>query len=132
MHIMRNHTGEKPFKCKHCAYICRTLYDLNSHQSRKHSEETLKKNFKCGLCLEVFLSSSELNYHTCTAHGERTFSCPECDQSFFYGKILKAHIRETHRKETPFPCPFCEYKAKRKFELKSHISRKHKTSLSTL
>ncbi|KAI5704258.1 hypothetical protein M8J75_003444 [Diaphorina citri] len=126
MHVMRKHTGEKPFHCHYCDYICRTKYDLGSHIGRKHTDkEVLEKRYVCQLCPKQFLTSGELKYHQTTVHRKRVHECSECGFTFFLEKTLRAHIRETHRKETPFPCPFCEYKAKRKFELKSHMKRKH-------
>lgn len=134
MHIMRNHTGEKPFKCDECDYTCRTKYDLSSHLYRKHNYpiKQKRKSHYCLQCSGTFLTLSELKYHIASIHKEKSFNCPECELSFFLEPHLEAHIIETHRNVRPFPCPFCDYKAKRKYELKGHIRRRHDTSPTSL
>ena len=61
-HIMRNHTGEKPFKCYQCDYSCVTSSHLRDHM-RTHTGE---RPFKCKKCEKAFKYKNVLVRHSKT------------------------------------------------------------------
>lgn len=103
-HIMKDHLGEKPYKC--------------THQG----------------CGEGYDTANALKSHTTRAHGELRFWCTECaavegdeagtglskPMGFTTQWLLEQHIRQAH-----VNCVFCDVKFGGQYELEQHMEIYH-------
>lgn len=104
-HIMKDHLGEKPYKC--------------THQG----------------CGEGYDTANALKSHTMRAHGELRFWCTECGSEtagdgedatsrkpvgFTTQWLLEQHIRQAH-----VNCVFCDVKFGGQYELEQHMEIYH-------
>jgi KRAB domain-containing zinc finger protein len=56
---MRTHTGEKPFRCKHCP----RTFKKNSHRERHEFIHTGAKPYACGQCDKAYTRPGDLKVH---------------------------------------------------------------------
>ena len=141
-HIMRKHTGEKPFKCYHCNYSCVTSGHLQSHM-RTHAEE---RPFKCSKCDKAFKRKSDLVKHSkihLSSHwgifvegalistgtvrkklhvnsGEKLNKCNQCPYTSSTASSLRNHLHK-HSGEKPNKCNKCDYASGYVGALKRHL-----------
>ncbi|XP_015519432.2 zinc finger protein 208 isoform X1 [Neodiprion lecontei] len=135
---MRSHSGERPFACEICGQRCMTNNALRSHKKTHITE----KRFPCQICKKAFRKRQDLNEHLerhwkndKTMMFPQVFSCTVCFEMFPTFRILKKHMKETHRVKSPdpiltdlqpwFECEDCHEKFKHQMSLKVHRERKH-------
>jgi len=85
---MRQHTGEKPYKCKFCENAFTTKGHLVEHE-RVHTGE---RPYVCGECGKAFKRSTTHRIHMRIHTKERPFQCPYCGKSFTESGNLKIHV----------------------------------------
>ena len=135
-----NYTGEKPYKCKKCTYVCSQKSNLVKHQ-RIHTSE---KPYKCKECsyacsrkyvlLKVLniseftqvrtvlkcLFSKRSSYLTSANYtGEKPIKCKECSYACYRKCVLVKHHR-IHTGEKPYKCKVCSYACSEKCNLDNH------------
>lgn len=135
---MRSHSGERPFACEICGQRCMTNNALRSHKKTHITE----KRFPCQICNKAFRKRQDLNEHLerhwkndKTMMFPQVFSCAVCLEMFPTFRILKKHMKETHRVENQdpiltelqpwFECEDCHEKFKHQMSLKVHRERAH-------
>ena len=114
----RLHSGEKPYKCKDCDRGFAQKATLKTHQ-RLHSGE---KPYKCKDCDKCFAQTNGLLIHRSKHTGKRPHQCQQCVKSFTQKCDLNAHQR-IHTGERPFECEQCN----RSFTQKSHLKKHQHT-----
>ncbi|XP_075160933.1 uncharacterized protein LOC142233788 [Haematobia irritans] len=93
---MRQHTGEKPLKCKSCKFSTRDPSVLHKHQMR-HNRDGVK--LKCDLCEFSCIQANAYKHHIRLNHIEhyKKIACDLCSYVTVNEEKLKAH-KEDHRK----------------------------------
>lgn len=111
-HIMKDHLGEKPYKCTHAG--CGEGYDtanaLKSHTTRAHGE----LRFWCTECAAAEAGDAEAE----TGLVGEAVSKPAV--GFTTQWLLEQHIRQAH-----VNCVFCDVKFGGQYELEQHMEIYH-------
>ena len=115
----RIHTGDKPFKCAHCAKAFALKCYLKDHV-RVHTGE---KPFSCSKCSKSFAQSSALRRHLTAHTGENSAKCVHCEKTF-QKAYLKEHMR-SHSEEERLKCPHCDKTFNLKPTLYYHVKVSH-------
>ncbi|KAJ7330631.1 PR domain zinc finger protein 14 [Desmophyllum pertusum] len=76
---IRQHSGEKPFKCRHCGKAFASHAAHDSHVRRTHTKE---KPCICEFCGKAFAQSYELKFHMNMHTGEKPYTCEKCGRGF--------------------------------------------------
>ena len=108
----RIHTGEKPFICSECDFICH----LTVH-SRIHAGI---KPFICTKCDFKTAYQTALSSHMMTHTDEKPFACPHCSYKAGRKASVLIHLR-THTGQKPFCCSKCTYATAFTGNLKRHM-----------
>ena len=111
----RIHSGEKPYECKDCNRGFAQRSTLESHQ-RIHSGE---RPYKCTYCDKGFAQRTALRNHQRIHSGERPYKCTYCDKGFAQIGGLTVHLR-THSGEKPYQCKQCLKSFAQKCDLQTH------------
>ncbi|XP_073342396.1 uncharacterized protein [Pagrus major] len=84
----RTHTGEKPYKCDHCAAKFRSSWQLKIH--KKKCTGLL---FQCEKCEKKFPSQAKYDKHVFKYHKDWRLFCKICGKGFFLEGRLKNHMQ---------------------------------------
>ncbi|XP_027272732.1 zinc finger protein 433-like isoform X2 [Cricetulus griseus] len=93
----RNHSGEKPYACRHCGKHFRHASSCNKHE-RKH---TGKKPYECRHCGKAFFDRSSQKRHEQVHTGEKPYACNLCGKAFTRSCTLIIHGR-IHAREKSY------------------------------
>jgi len=90
---MRDHMGDKSFKCSLCNKSFSDFSDLQRHKCQVHSNKRL---YQCRYCLMLFETYVHLNCHVCIHTGAKPYSCRHCSECFTEPDQLKTHLLKSH------------------------------------
>ncbi|XP_064635468.1 zinc finger protein 585A-like [Lineus longissimus] len=121
---LRRHTGDNPFKCKHCGVVFPRNETLKNHCLRVHTPDKL---FKCGDCDRRFVKKAYLEVHQRQHTGQKPFACNQCGDAFHRNDLLKVHKSRAHGDgSTPknlYKCEDCDKSFVNKVYLEGHQRR---------
>eukprot|EP00073_Rattus_norvegicus_P033459 XP_008757048.1 PREDICTED: zinc finger protein 501-like isoform X1 [Rattus norvegicus] len=111
----RNHSVEKPHKCKACSKCFYQLYQVKYHYKTHIGE----RPYKCSECHKCFSQLTHLKSHQTIHTGEKHYKCNECGKNFSRLTYLRTHQR-IHTGEKPYKCSECDKRFIQKAQLTIH------------
>ncbi|KAI8981089.1 hypothetical protein BDB01DRAFT_761954 [Pilobolus umbonatus] len=108
-------------ECKTCGSKLDSLYALEKHMERVHTNPVLHK---CSYCGVEFQKWTELMAHVFEAHPP---TCDICNKVFSLKSNLKQHMAIKHTEIASVNCEFpgCDAVLRTKYSLKTHMGLKH-------
>ncbi|XP_030054618.1 zinc finger protein 420 isoform X2 [Microcaecilia unicolor] len=95
----RIHTGEKPYRCKHCDKAFRTSHHLQRHKSVHLTKDKARKRgavsvkmYTCVECKYTTLHSGNYKQHLRIHTGEKPYKCDHCDLAFRTSGHRRRHV----------------------------------------
>lgn len=122
IHVMQNHTFERPFKCDLCEFATTLKPRLNQHYQRVHGDKT--QIFKCPECPYSTHLQKNLKIHAQCHTDYRPYCCEVCGKAFRRSGQLNEH-RNIHTGEKPYKCEICGYATAASGNLSKHKKEKH-------
>ncbi|XP_076357477.1 uncharacterized protein LOC143250580 isoform X3 [Tachypleus tridentatus] len=101
---VRQHTGEKPFKC----YICEKSF-FSSSILKSHMTQHEEKEYLCKLCNNNPRTQEQLMTHMYQKHGVPMYECHFCKKRFGGKRDLRSHTKMWHpeRLKETWSCDIC-------------------------
>lgn len=115
---IKTHTEGRP-KCPECGSTFASAFSLFRHRAKNHNLEHNYQTYSCDQCDKSFFSISELKLHQQRHSSKKEFKCEECNKAFSVKGNLRIHMR-THAKEKLYKCDICENTFSHPYSLVSH------------
>ena len=100
------HSGEKPSACVKCNKRFSGGSNMTSH-IKTHTGEKPYKRRHCKLCDKCFTETTDLKIHKFCHSGEKPLRCQQCVFETFFGNNLKEH-KESNHSENLNNCTQCD------------------------